>query len=196
MIEISNENPAITTNRLETGNVTVDSDVTITFTNTRNNQPIKVFKFETGTTPEKPLANAVFSLTGPEGTGISYTGLTTNADGYLVNGEGIIFKLPVNNGAYTLTETQAPAGYLIIGDGKTTFTVNAESVAGAVAEMQTNGEAEVATGAYVIKVQNSAGAELPYTGGPGTTLIYLMGIMLTGLAGAGLVMRLRRNDTT
>ena len=193
-IEISNENPALTTNWLQTGNVTVDSDVTITFTNTRNNQPIKVFKFETGTTPEKPLSNAVFSLTGPEGTGISYTGLTTNADGYLVNGEGVIFKLPVNNGAYTLTETQAPAGYLIIGDGKTTFTVNAESVAGAVAEMQTNGEAEVPTGAYVIKVQNSAGAELPSTGGSGTALIYLLGIMLTSLAGAGLVMRKRRRE--
>ena len=177
--------------------MTVDSEVvTITYTNTRNNQPIKVFKYETGTTPEHPLANAVFSLTGPEGSGISYTGLTTNADGYLVNGEGILFKLPVNNGAYMLTETQAPVGYQIIGEGKTTFTVAAASVTGAIAETQKVGEAEVPTGVYVIKVQNSAGAELPYTGGPGTTLIYLMGIMLTGLAGAGLVMRLRRNDTT
>ena len=138
------------------------------------------------------MANAVFSLTGPEGTGISYTGLTTNADGYLVNGEGVIFKLPVNNGAYTLTETQAPAGYLIIGDGKTTFTVNAASVAGADAETQTSGEAEVPTGAYVIKVQNSAGAELPHTGGSGTALIYLLGIMFLSLAGTGLVMRKRR----
>ena len=191
-IAISNEESPVTTARLTTGDVTVDGDVTITYTNTRINQPIKVFKFETGTTPEKPLANAVFSLTGPEGTGISYSGLTTNADGYLVNGEGIIFKLPVNNAAYTLTETQAPAGYLIIGDGKTTFTVNAESVAGAVAEMQTNGEAEVATGAYVIKVQNSAGAVLPSTGGSGTSRIYLLGLILTGLAGAGLVMRKSR----
>ena len=196
-IMISNEDLAVTTTRLATGNVTVDSEVvTITYTNTRNNQPIKVFKYETGTTPEHPLANAVFSLTGPEGSGISYTGLTTNADGYLVNGEGILFKLPVNNGAYMLTETQAPAGYQIIGEGKTTFTVAAASVTGAIAETQTVGEAEVPTGVYVIKVQNSAGVELPYTGGPGTTLIYLMGIMLTGLAGAGLVMRLRRNDTT
>ena len=152
------------------------------------------YKYETGTTPEQPLANAVFSLAGPDGSGISYTGLTTNADGYLVNGEEIIFKLPVNNGAYTLTETQAPAGYQIIGEGKTTFTVAAASVTGAIAETQKVGEAEVLTGVYVIKVQNSAGAELPHTGGPGTTLIYLLGIMLTGFAGAGLVMRRRRND--
>ena len=36
---------------------------------------------------------------------------------------------------------------------------------------------------------NIPGAELPSTGGPGTGLIYLFGIMLIGIAGAGLVMR-------
>lgn len=198
-IAISNENPTVTTSRLTTGNVTVDSDVvTITYTNTRNKQPIKVFKYETGTTPENPLADAVFSLTGPEGTGISYSGLTTNDDGYLENTEGIIcegiiFKLPVNNEAYTLAETQAPDGYLIIGDGITTFTVTTTGVTGgAVPEMQTINEEEVPTGVYIIKVQNSAGYVLPSTGGPGTDLIYLLGIILTSLAGLGLVMRKRR----
>jgi len=45
-----------------------------------------------------------------------------------------------------------------------------------------------------ISIKNEPGVELPATGGPGTTLFYLLGIMLTGLAGAGLVMkRLRRN---
>ena len=44
------------------------------------------------------------------------------------------------------------------------------------------------------EIANNAGYELPSTGGPGTTLLYLLGIMLTGLAGAGLMMkRLRRN---
>ena len=175
---------------LSTGDITVEGDVTITFTNTRNNQPVKVFKFETGTTPENPLADAVFSLTGPEGTDISYTGLTTNADGYLVNGEEIIFKLPISNEAYTLTETQAPDGYLIIGDGNTSFTVTTTAVTGgAVPEMQTINEEEVPTGVYIIKVQNSAGYVLPSTGGPGTNLIYLLGITLTGLAGLGLLIR-------
>ena len=42
------------------------------------------------------------------------------------------------------------------------------------------------------EVENESGAALPNTGGPGTGLIYLLGIMLTGLAGAGLAMRLRR----
>ena len=42
------------------------------------------------------------------------------------------------------------------------------------------------------KIINNAGYELPATGGPGTNLIYLFGIMLTGFAGAGLVMKKRR----
>ena len=41
-------------------------------------------------------------------------------------------------------------------------------------------------------IVNNAGCELPYTGGPGTDLIYLLGIMLTGIAGAGLLMRRKK----
>lgn len=193
-IVISNEAIPVTTTRRATGDVTVDGDITITYTNTRNKQPVKVFKFETGTSPEKPLEGAEFSLTGPEETGISYTNLTTNDDGYLVNEDDIIFELPVNNGAYTLTETQAPAGYLIIGDGTTTFTVTATGVTGAIPEMEMIDEAEVPTGVYIIKVQNSAGIVLPSIGGPGTNMIYLIGIMLTDIGGAGLVVRKRRRD--
>ena len=43
-----------------------------------------------------------------------------------------------------------------------------------------------------ITVRNEPGAVLPNTGGPGTNLIYLFGTLLTGLGGAGLVMRKRR----
>ena len=194
-IVISNEETPVTTPRLTTGDITVDGDVTITYTNTRNKQPVKVFKFETGTSPEKPLSDAVFSLTGPDGSNISYTDLTTNSDGYLVHDGDVILKLPVNSGAYTLTETQAPAGYQIIGDGNTAFTVSANQVIGAVAEEQLIDGEETPTGIFIIKVQNSAGAELPSTGGPGTSLIYILGVLLTGLAGIGLAMRKRRKTT-
>ena len=43
-------------------------------------------------------------------------------------------------------------------------------------------------------IRNNAGVELPATGGPGTTALYLLGIMLTVFAGTGLVMRKRRRD--
>ena len=41
-------------------------------------------------------------------------------------------------------------------------------------------------------VGNTPGSELPSTGGPGTNLFYLFGILLTGFAGTGLAMRKRR----
>ena len=42
------------------------------------------------------------------------------------------------------------------------------------------------------EIANNAGYELPSTGGPGTSLNYLLGIMLTAFAGFGLVMRKRK----
>ena len=42
------------------------------------------------------------------------------------------------------------------------------------------------------RVTNNPGATLPNTGGPGTDLIYLLGIMLIGIAGMGLMMKRRR----
>ena len=47
--------------------------------------------------------------------------------------------------------------------------------------------------AYRFEVMNYPGVELPNTGGPGTRLLYLAGLMLTGLAVAGLVMRKQRS---
>ena len=40
-------------------------------------------------------------------------------------------------------------------------------------------------------IENEPGVVLPNTGGPGTTLIYLIGILLTGIASAGFVMQLQ-----
>ncbi len=45
------------------------------------------------------------------------------------------------------------------------------------------------------KIKNVQGAELPSTGGPGTTTLYLLGIILTGLSFIGLVMRFRWKTT-
>ncbi|MDO5138620.1 MAG: SpaA isopeptide-forming pilin-related protein, partial [Oscillospiraceae bacterium] len=42
------------------------------------------------------------------------------------------------------------------------------------------------------RIANNPGFELPATGGPGTNFVYLLGILLTGIAGAGLLMRKRK----
>ena len=46
----------------------------------------------------------------------------------------------------------------------------------------------------LVTIGNEPGVALPSTGGPGTNLIYLFGIMLTGFAGSGLVMKRRRKN--
>ena len=43
-----------------------------------------------------------------------------------------------------------------------------------------------------VTIKNFTGYALPSTGGPGTRLIYLLGSMLTTLAGIGLLMKRRR----
>ena len=45
---------------------------------------------------------------------------------------------------------------------------------------------------YILEVPNTPGVSLPSTGGPGTAMIYLLGAMLTGVAGAGFVARKTR----
>ena len=52
-----------------------------------------------------------------------------------------------------------------------------------------NGTGDVSK--FVMTVYNNPGVSLPNTGGPGTTLIYLLGIMLTAIAGAVLLIKRR-----
>ena len=59
----------------------------------------------------------------------------------------------------------------------------------------TGDNASVDEDGITILITNEPGAALPNTGGIGTTLIYLIGILLIVLAGAGLIMR-KRNDNT
>jgi len=89
-------------------------------------------------------------------------------------------------GTYYLFETEAPAGYAIM-DMPVTITVSDNHISlqqgtriqtGTI----TNEKAE-------LMVMNSAGAALPHTGGPGTALIYILGMALTVFGGAGLLIK-------
>ena len=55
-------------------------------------------------------------------------------------------------------------------------------------------EEDQADDTHQIRVWNNPGAVLPATGGHGTSRIYLLGGMLTGIAGIWLVMRQRRKQ--
>ncbi len=97
------------------------------------------------------------------------------------------------NGIYKLTETDPPPCYLIltkniyfrVSDGAATLTDRD-------GEPETYSEVVLKDNNSTIMVKNAPGNPLPHTGGPGTAHIYLIGCILTILAGAGIVMMRRR----
>jgi LPXTG-motif cell wall-anchored protein len=52
-----------------------------------------------------------------------------------------------------------------------------------------------ANGIWKLILQNTAGYELPSTGGPGTKLLFILGIMLMSFAGIGTIILNRRMKT-
>lgn len=113
----------------------------------------------------------------------------------------------LDDGKYTLKETKAPAGYNLPADGfsvtLTATTANNQAWDGtatkaltnlAVKVGQTDGTGNVDTGLGAITIKNTQGSSLPSTGGMGTVLLYVAGIAVFVLAGATLVMALRRRN--
>ena len=94
-------------------------------------------------------------------------------------------------GTYYLFETEPPAGYVIM-DMPVTIIVSENHIGLTQGSRVQTGT--IKNGKSELMVMNSSGASLPSTGGPGTTLLYLLGIMLTVFAGACLVMRRRMRD--
>lgn len=122
----------------------------------------------------KVLPGASFTLSGPEG--FTEQKQTTDASG-LAN----FTNLPA--GTYTLTETKAPDGYNILTE-TIIITVNNGTLTASNGDTVTGN----ATTGYTVTVKNSAGEKLPNTGGPGTTMYTLSGLMLMAIAAAGCLM--------
>ena len=113
----------------------------------------------------------------------------------------------IGSGYYEVKESVLPNGYVIIGDGAFYIRVSTAGVELLQKDLtkkpkdwtviQKGGmvysvsQAEGTTPASIM-VENEPGTALPNTGGPGTGMLYLMGIMMAAFAGAGLVMGRRR----
>lgn len=107
----------------------------------------------------------------------------------------------VDDGLYKLVETKVPDGFNKADDTyleiKATHDETAESPALknltiTVKNVETEGD--TATGTVATSVVNKKGSNLPSTGGMGTVLLYVAGIAVFVLAGATLVMALRRRN--
>jgi LPXTG-motif cell wall-anchored protein len=102
-----------------------------------------------------------------------------SAEGYfIIPLEGVVLT-ELDNGDYQVIEKAAPTGYIIEDNPVLTFKVE-------------NGE--VKSGNQTItsfEIENTSGAELPYTGGIGTTIFYVLGSLLVLTGGIYFVARRR-----
>lgn len=175
----------------------------------KNGQPITTEVEYYNSKKAAPLDGAQFTLYAADGTTVIAT--SNSAGGGYITFNGL------DAGTYKLKETQAPAGY--IGDPRTytvvitptynetitdlldsyTITFSAEAQgnlpavnASASFTMDNDGGVTEAssTGTDTAFINNTQGAELPTTGGIGTTIFYILGIIL--VLGAGILLISRR----
>ena len=116
--------------------------------------------------------------------------LVTDSNGVIprINGE-----LPA--GTYELREVETLPGYLKL-EKYIQFTISENGVITLGANCPEGTELIMSdsngTVSYTLVIRNSRSVELPATGGPGTGLFLILGILLMGLAAAGLVMQRQR----
>ena len=182
----------------DTGNQSHETEERVTRTYTWS---FDVLKYTQDGENEKPLQGAKFILYKQNGGETSYakiengkiTGWTTEKDVATVltspeNGRLEVSGLDADT--YYLEEIEAPSGYNKLKD-PVQFVITA-SVDGVTA----TGTAVVSYGASstgTVKIENKTGAELPSTGGMGTTLFYVLGTVLVLGAGIALIIRKRMN---
>lgn len=132
------------------------------------------------------------STTNDYTTNVGKVDITKTADGKYTAS----FKR-VDDGRYKLVETKTPAGFNTAAD--TLFEITAdhdvESDNPQLTVLKINTTAgNTTTGTVTADVVNQKGSNLPSTGGMGTVLLYVAGIAVFVLAGATLVMALRRRN--
>lgn len=157
---------------------------------------IDVFKYTMKNEKETPLADAEFVLYKEVNGEKQYA---QAADGKLTGWTNdktaaTIFKTPANgtftisgldSGVYYLEETTAPAGYNVLKDP-------VKVVIGADGSV-TYGDDNSTAANPDVKILNNTGAELPSTGGVGTTIFYVLGGLLVVCAGVLLITKRRMN---
>lgn len=144
---------------------------------------------------KKPLAGAQFTLQKKQANGswedIGSATVSENQATFTFSG--------LDDGDYKLSETKTPDGYNDIADIVFTITAEHEIVSNdprltSLTGDTTTGEItftpNTSNGSLTTDVENKSGAELPETGGMGTTIFYVLGAIL--VIGAGVLLIVRR----
>ena len=169
------------------------------------------------------LTGAMFKLmkwdgTVPEsGAEIGYTKFNEvygASSGISVDENGVLRFEGLPDGEYEIVETQAPAGFIKVDNviyfklqGGVVYRHSAPTSTGSEinwgTDIQEGNENEVDCVTYTratvnseatFVIGNTPGSVLPATGGEGTRMIYLLGIALMALAGAGFILVRRRKE--
>ncbi len=115
-----------------------------------------------------------------------------------VGDDGVLVIKGLGAGSYTITEITAPSGYNLLTD-PISITIEEKNVTKGSCEWTVlNNDAEIANpnsdGLYTFQVANKQGSTLPSTGGMGTTLFYVVGVLLMTGAAIILVIKKRRSS--
>lgn len=192
------------------GTIVPDSDTNITYTNRCLVTDISIQKVDT---TGAGLEGAVFQLktvSDDEGHEEAFAALIDTIGGIgdvvkEVNGTSTTFPSSFEStggiqtltglpdGTYRLYELYIPAGYIST-YRYIQFKIENRVMKDVTTDTEDISNLDTTVNNIDLKITNIPGAALPNTGGPGTTLIYLLGIMLAGIAGAVLVMRKCRRE--
>ena len=182
---------------------TGSNDATIKYNDVTLNEPetnvtTDQFDLVKDNNQKQLLQNAVFSLKSGTGTvkvketetaGVFVVDPTNGSDTFTVATGKVTIKGLDPEVAYTVDETKAPEGYNELADSKNP-SVTIKSLEAKSATLSDDGTTYVSGG---VEIVNEAGAELPSTGGIGTTIFYIIGAILVVGAGVVLVTRRRMN---
>lgn len=166
----------------------------IDFTNTYEPATTDITVIKKDEDGAKTLPGATFRLTKLAQSGEEWTETSTVINSAETNGEGKVTISGLTPGRWRLTETKAPAGYVLTTE-TLDIEVKVENNAVTVSEADSIEHQMITfTDKDNIVVKNTPGALLPSTGGSGTLPYILAGMTLMLLAGVILVSRKKRNQ--